>query len=464
MTIRIRTTRRARTRVRRKLIAGLVATSMAALLSACGAGTGSGPNEINWWTWDDKQAAGYEACATAFEKANPGVHVKISQYQSTDYFTKLLANFVAGTAPDAFQNSPQFFQQYASLNQLMPLDDLMARTGYDLDKFSTGTNTWKYTDGKQYGLPLDWASAAFFYSGDTMKKAGYTAADLDSMTWNPDDGGSFDKVVAHLTVDKKGVRGDEPGFDKKHVATFGIGTMGTKDFTGQMTWAPFLLSMGWHMGDKALWPTKFNYDDPRFARTMKYIRSLSDRGFAPRDGEFASAGNTPSGPELIGSGKVALMPDGSWAAANYALVPKLKIKIAPTVLGPDGKTRGEVSSSNGNNIWAGTPHPDLTWKWVSYMGSEDCQTRASAGGSFFPSIPAAMDASAKSMLRKGVDLSVFIDQQKNGELNPSPPYGNGTELQAVVEPLIQEYFSHGRNEDVFAQMAKKTKSLLAEGK
>ncbi|MEV6424667.1 sugar ABC transporter substrate-binding protein [Streptomyces sp. NPDC051662] len=446
---------------RRKLTAGVLASALTGLLSACGADTGSAPNQINWWTWDDKQAAAYQVCASDFEKANPGVNVTISQYNVADYFTKLLANFVAGTAPDAFQNSPQFFQQYASLDQLMPLDDFMRKTGYDLDRFSTGTTTWRYTDGKQYGLPLDWSSAALYYNQDTVKKAGYTASDIENLNWNPDDGGDFDKVVAHLTVDRAGVRGDEPGFDKKHVATFGIGPLGTKDFTGQTTWAPFYASLGKHVANKPAWPTEFTYNDPQFVKTTQYIRSLSDRGFAPRDGEFASAGNTPSGPELIGSGKVAIMPDGSWSAAQYAQVPKLKTGIAPTVTGPDGTTRGTISSSNGNNIWSGTPRPDLTWKWVSYMGSAACQTKASGSGSFFPSIPASMDASAQSMAAKGVDLSVFIDQQKNGELFANPAYANGTAIQATVEPLFQSYFAHSRGEEAFKEMANRSKSLLA---
>src|ERR1700742_72992 len=165
------------------------------------------PGTVNWWTWDDKQAAAYQSCATAFEKANPGVTVKISQYAVDSYFTKLTAGFVAGTAPDAFQNSVQFFQAYASQHQLLPLDDEISKTNFDLKKFSVGVDAWKFTDGKQYALPLDWAASAIFYSTDAITKAGYTPADVANLNWNPDNGGTFDKMVAHLTVDANGKRG-----------------------------------------------------------------------------------------------------------------------------------------------------------------------------------------------------------------------------------------------------------------
>ena len=135
--------------------------------------------------------------------------------------------------------------------------------------------------------------------------------------------------------------------------------------------------------------------------------------------------------------------------------------IAPTVLGPDGKTREVLSNSNGNNIWAGTKNPDLTWKCVSYMGSAQCQTMAGASGTFFPSIPSAMDASAQAMKTQGVDWSVFTQYQKDGSLYPAVVYGNGAAMQQAEQPLLDAYFDGSRGDDVFAEMQTKSKSILA---
>ena len=121
-----------------------------------------------------------------------------------------------------------------------------------------------------------------------------------------------------------------------------------------------------------------------------------------------------------------------------------------------------LSNSNGNNIWAGTKNPDLAWQWVSYMGSESCQSKASQTGTFFPSIPAAMDSSAKALAAKGVDLSVFTDMLKNKALYPSPVYGNGAALQDALEPLFEAYFAGQKDDSVFTDMRDKSRTLLAK--
>ncbi len=451
-------------KIRTFAAAGL-AMVLGALVAGCGgSNSGSGGSTVNWWTWDDKQAAAYRTCATAFEKANPGTTVKITQYAVDDYFPKLTAGFVGGTAPDAFQNSVQYFQAYASQHQLLPLDNLIAENSFDLKRFSVGVDSWKFTDGKQYGLPLDWSATGLYYSVDAIKKAGYTLADVAKLTWNPEDGGTFGQMVAHLTVDKKGVRGDQPGFDKDQVATYGTGNLASRDFIGESTWSSFAFTTGWQLGDKPQWPTRFSYDDPRFIKTVQWVRGLTDKGFAPKFGTFTGGGGqaTISDVDLLGSGKVALETAGSWTAATFAKLPGVKVGIAPTVLGPDGKTRAVLSNSNGNNIWAGTKNPDLTWKWVSYMGSPECQSAAGASGSFFPSIPASMDAAATAVKAQGVDLSVFTAMMKDGTLHPSVAYGNGAAMGDAEKPLFEAYFGHQRNDDVFAEMTRKSEEILAK--
>ena len=447
-------------------LGAIAAAAVASVVTGCSSSSGSSSastGTINWWTWDDKQAAAYQSCATAFEKANPGTTVKISQYDVSDYFTKLTTGFVAGNAPDAFQDSVQYFPAYAGQNQLMPLDDLIKKTNYNLSQFSVGVNAWKYTDGKQYGLPLDWAATAIYYNQDMLTKAGFTTQEVNSLTWNPTDGGTFDKMVAHLTVDKNGKRGDQPGFDKNHIATYGVGVLNADDFIGQTTWSTMAATTGWQMGDKSNWPTQFNYDDPRLVKTMDYIKSLATRGFMPGFGQFSSANgqSTVSDVDLLGSGKVALENAGSWEAATFAKLPGVKVGIAPTVLGPDGK-RAVMSNSNGNTIWAGTKNPDLTWKWVSYMGSAECQTLAGRSGTFFPSIASAMDASAQAMKAQGVDWSVFTQYQKDGSLYGAIAYANGAALQQAEQPLLDAYFGGSRGDDVFAEMQQKSQQILTQ--
>jgi multiple sugar transport system substrate-binding protein len=443
----------------RRTLALASAAALTAVVSGCAAGSGGDGKTINWWTWDDKQAAAYQLCAKDFEKAHPGVTVKISQYDVADYFTKLTAGMVSDTAPDAFQDSVQFFPQYVSEHQLLPLDGYLSKDHLPLSRYSIGAGSWKYTDGKQYALPMDWSATGIYYNTGMLAKAGYTPQDVSKLNWNPDDGGTIGKMIAHLTVDAKGRRGDQPGFDKNQVKTYGFGQMAAKDFLGASTWSSFASTLGWRLGDQANWPTKLNYDDPRLVKTLDWVRSLVAKGYAPKIGQYTT---TVSDVDLLSSGQVAMETGGSWEAATFAKIPNIKVGIGPTALGPDGKTRAVFSNSNGNNIWSGSKNPDLAWKWVSYMESQPCQTKAAATGTFFPSISASMNAEAKTLKAQGVDLSVFTDMLKNRALYPSPDFRNGATLQDTVEPLMEAYFAGQKNDGVFAEMQADSKSILGK--
>ncbi|SDE12762.1 ABC transporter substrate-binding protein [Glycomyces harbinensis] len=438
-------------------IAAVAAVGIAAAgLTACSAdGSDDGTVTVNWWTWDERAAAAYAECVPGFEDANPGVKVEISHYAVDDYFTKLTAGFVAGTAPDAFQNSVPLLGAYAEQGQIMPLDELIDESGYDLSVFDVGVESWQYTDGQQYGIPLDWAGAAIYFNQDMVADAGLTPEDITTMTWNPDDGGTFDDVVARLTVDASGVRGDEPGFDPENVETYGINSIASGDFNGQTTWNPFVSTLGWRLGgEDAAWPTEIPYDDPEFAQTLDYLRGLADRGLTPGFGEF-----TVSSAEMIGSGSVAMVQGGTWDSSSITQIPDVPVGIAPTVEGPEGRMM--ISNSNANNVFVGTQHVDETWDWVTWMGTVECQTTAGAGAVFLPSIAEALQSTVETQAAEGLDLSTFIQALEGGELYPAPPTANGQEIVDTITPLFEAYFSGERDEEVFAEMTTLTQDILA---
>jgi multiple sugar transport system substrate-binding protein len=153
--------------------------------------------------------------------------------------------------------------------------------------------------------------------------------------------------------------------------------------------------------------------------------------------------------------------DGSWSASTYAKLTGVTTGIAPTPIGPDGK-RAVMSNSNGNNIYAGTKNPEDAWKWVSYMGSEQCQTMASEkNGSFFPSIPASMNAMSASLAKQGLNLSVFTQYEQQGSLYGATAYANGSQLQSELQPLLDQFFGGSAGNSVFATLESKSASILS---
>jgi multiple sugar transport system substrate-binding protein len=443
-----------------------IAAGMAllAVLTGCSAGGSSGGSgqsgkvTVNWWTWDPNQAAAYSQCIPSFEKANPDISVKISQYDVSDYFTKLTAGFVAGDAPDAFMNSVTYFQAYASQGQIMPLNSYIDQDHFNMKQYSIGASQWKYTDGKQYALPMDWATDVLYYNKALLAKAGYTPQDVDHLTWNPDNGGTFWQMIKRLTVDKNGVRGDQAGFKPGDVAVYGTGNMeNTGDPLGQNYWGMLLATDNINIPNKTKWATEFTYASPAVEKSVGLIRTLSNDGYSPQLNQFTAADT-----EQLGSGKVAIYLGGTWEVNTFTSLPNVKVGIAPMPAGADGTLRA-MANSNGNNIWAGTKHPEQAWKWISYQESAACQTKAADyNASFLPSIGTATDALAKKEAAKGIDLSVFENYIKNDELFPSPVYNNGSAITNYVVPMFESYFTNKSNNSIFPPMQAKVKTLLAQ--
>ena len=445
----------------KKIVAmGVLLAAAAVPLAGCsnsGGTAADGKQTVNWWTWDDKQAVSYQKCADTFQEANPDITVKISQYAWDDYWAKITAGFVGGNAPDAFQNHPSYYPEFANQGQLLALNDKIEADGFDMGKYAVGTSTWgEYKDGNTYGLPKDWSTLAFWYNEDLVTAAGLTDADLADMTWDPTDGGTFEDVIARLTVDKNGVRGDEAGFDKNNVAVYGMSSLTGGGINGQDTWAQFAQTTGWTLGDEPNWPTTFQYSDERFVDTANWIRGLVDKGYTPAYEQF-STGLT----EQLGSGSVAMVQAGSWYLTTFQQLQGVNVKTAPSVVGPDGK-RAALSGSNADSIWTGSKVQDAAWKWISYMGTEDCQSLAGADGTFFPSIKASFDASDEALTAQGVDLSAFTVQLDDGTLYESPLFSGGTEVESTVGPMSESFWTGERGDDVFADMDAESAQIFAD--
>jgi ABC-type glycerol-3-phosphate transport system substrate-binding protein len=447
----------------KKLLAAFSGIAVAVALTGCSTGSpadSNGASTINYWTWDPSMVSAMTKCIPGFEKENPGTTVKISRYNVPSYFTKLTADFAAGDAPDVFQASGQYFPTYIAQDQISDLGPLIKKHGYDVNQFGKGITPVTYTDGKTYGLPVDWVATAIYYNKDLLAKAGVTPAEMQSMTWNPQDGGTFGKVVKALTVDNKGVHGNQPGFDPKNVKTYGINLLVGQDPTGSETFSSFAGTLGWKPGNKDQFPTKVPYGDKAFVDTTKYLRSLSDDGFAPTVGQF---GSNTSFEDQLTSGKVAMIVSGSWDASSFAQNKDANIGIAPAVASSATGKRLVQGGSDTDFIWKGSKQQDKAFKWLSYMTSPACQTIATDGtASFFPANPEAFAATAKSVAAKGLDLSVFAKYQQDGSMYGAPSYANGAALQTAIVPLFQKYYEHQVGDDVFTQLEETSKQVIAQ--
>jgi len=421
-------------------VAILTLAAIPLVLTGCSAASAdsAGGTTLTYGLWDANQAPAYKQCATDFHEKNPDITVKVEQLGWDDYWNKINTGFVAGTNYDVFTSHLANFPEFMLNQQILPLDDYIKADGVDLGSYQDGlADLWKGTDDKQYGLPKDFDTIALFYNEQLTAAAGLTADQLNTLDWNPDNGGTYEAAIAHLTVDKNGVRGDEAGFDKKNVATYGIWMENSGGADGQTQWSFLAHTTGWEPTNGA-WGDEYNFDDPKFQSTIDWWYSLVEKGYMPSFEAQTGIGWS----DQLTAGKAAMASNGSWmtGAVFGAKSDSFTPALAPTPTGPSGK-RASMFNGLADNISAGTKHADEAWKWVKYLGSIDCQSVVADAAVVFPAIPAATDAAVAAFEAKGIDVSAFTTQVDDATTFLYAITDHRSDVSALVTPAMEAVMS-----------------------
>lgn len=425
---------------RARRITAVLATTALALTGCAGNGENAqSSNTIDYWMWDTSQLPAYQKCASGFEKDNPELKVNITQYGWDDYWSKLTASFIAGTGPDVFTNHVSQYPQFVSLDVLAPLDDFKDIQGVDQDAFQDGLkDLWTGEDGKQYGMPKDWDTIAVYYNQKIFEDAGVKPEEVSNSQWAPTDGGSFEKVVAHLTVDANGIRGDEPGFDKNKVKIYGLGLSNAGgDNAGQSQWAGYAASNGWQATNQPLWGTHYNYDDPKVHETLDWYFGLTDKGFMPHYGQFNSADGVIG---QVTSGSVAMVTDGAWMNASYA-ASESKIGATRLPKGPDGTSKSAINGL-ADSVVKSSDNPEASARWVAYLASEKCQSVVAKAGVVFPARRDATDITSKIYAEKGLNPEAFTGPVKEGNTFYLPVTDHGADVTSLIIPALEDLWAN----------------------
>lgn len=357
--------------------------------------------EITYWLWDSNQQPAYQACANAFQQQNPDIKVNVVQKGWDDYWTGLTTGFVSGTAPDVFTNHLAKYPEFANNGQIVDIAPLIKRDGVKTDIYYPGLYELWGRGGKQYGLPKDWDTIAIVYNKKLLKDAGISEATLRTWTWNPKDGGTFERVIAQLTKDKNGNNGLSKNFDPKNVVQYGFTTNGSGGGYGQTEWSWLAVSNGFKFNDGP-WDTKYYYDSPKLAETIQWLADLSlKKGYAVPVTDVTRLGSEA----LFTSGKVAMLPHGSWMIKWFKDNAKFDVGFALLPAGPNG--RKSMFNGLADSIWTGSKKQEQAWKWVKFLGSPACQNIVGSYGVVFPAVKSGVDAALQVYKKNGLDVTAF---------------------------------------------------------
>jgi multiple sugar transport system substrate-binding protein len=359
---------------------------------------------IRYALWDTNQLPPYEQCAAEFEAANPNINIEIEQLGWDDYWTAITTGFITGDTPDVFTNHLAKYPEFVALEQLVDIQPLVERDGVDTSIYIEGLADLWTRDGGRYGLPKDWDTVALIYNVAMLEAAGVDPAELNELTWNPDDGGTFQEMVARLTLDENGNNGLSEDFDADSVVQYGFLYNSSGGFSGQTEWSAFAGSTGWHHTGGEVWSETYYYDDPRFIATIDWYFSLHlDYGFAPPLSDVQGLGQLA----MFQSGQGALLLDGSWMIGSF-LGSDFEVGFARLPIGPEG--RASMFNGLADSIWVGTDHLEEAWAWVSFLASPQCELIVGESGVVFPATPEGVAASLAVRADVGVDVSAFTEQ------------------------------------------------------
>lgn len=394
---------------------------------------------LTYGLWDANQLPAYEQCAADFTAANPGINIDIEQIGWDDYWTKVRAGFVSGDGYDVFTSHLAFYPEFVSNGQVLAIDDYVAADNVDVEQYHPGlADLWTNPEGERFGLPKDFDTIALFANKKMLDEAGLTEADIANLDWNPTDGGSYEEVIAQLTVDTNGVRGNEAGFDKDSIETYGLwmeNSGGGSD--GQTQWSFLAASNGWEV-NSGPWQSDYKYDDPRLHETLDWWYSLVEKGYMP---SFDIQEGANWADQLI-AGEVAMVPNGSWMTGylfgqgNDVFEPTL----VPTPVGPSGE-RASMYNGLADNIFAGTSNPDEAWEWVKYMGSVACQDVVASYAVVFPAIPSSTAKAVSAMGELGIDVNPFYVHIEEGTTFLFPIADKKSQVSELVTPAMESIMS-----------------------
>lgn len=117
----------------------------------------------------------------AFERAHPGIHVRVQRIPLTAAHEKLLTAYAGGSLPDLVQIGNTWIAEFAALHALEPLQARVERSAVvRKSDYFAGAWTPNRVDGVLYGIPWYVDTRLLFYRMDLLREAGF---DAPPRTW-----------------------------------------------------------------------------------------------------------------------------------------------------------------------------------------------------------------------------------------------------------------------------------------
>lgn len=432
----------------KKAVAGAALTTLILSMSACSAGSGnadisqdpqanpnsSGSSDKSTLTvaiWDNGQKAGLDAILADYAAAT-GNKAQIQVITWDQYWALLEAGATGGEMPDVFWMHSNEAYRYMSNGILMDLTDRIASSEkLDMSQFPEDIKTLYQHEGKTYAIPKDVDTIALWYNKTMFDEAGIPYPD-DSWTWD-------DYYDAALKLTK------EDG------SQYGTAMNPTNNQDGWM-------NMVYSMGGKVISEdkTRSGFDDPATLKAMEYLDKLI-KNTMPSAATMSETGNDV----LFYSGKIAMLPFGSWMIAPIKENEYVTANCDVALLPKDAETGRRVSIYNGLGwaVSANTKSPEAAWQLVEWFGSKEGQLKQAELGVSMSAYEGVSDGWKKNT--DLFDLQPYLDMREDVVFRPYSKTTVAWENQ-ISEDLRDAWNGNVSMADACAKITEDMNGILAE--
>lgn len=417
----------------KRLLTGLVAVSLIGTLAACGGGgktnNGAAPNSssgsgntaanagdeqiklrIMWWGAQERHEATL-AALDLYTKKHPNITFE-PEYSGMDgYLDKLSTQAAAKNAPDIIQLDPGWTPDWASRNQLAPLNSV------DVSKIDPKLLAGGQLNGTQYAVPLGSVAFGMIYDKAALDKLGLK---------NPQNGWTWDDFFA-LAKEAKGKLPSGQYFTKDYAANY-------------FMYSAFQYSKG--KGTVITDDGKFNVDKDAFLEWTKHFEELRKEGLVPPADVNSSDKEFDPQMDLMVAGKILFRYSFS---NNYAAWDSLKKGAYALVTMPRAEEAGGwLKPSMYLAVSENSKHKEAAEEFVNWFVNDPeaaAVLKTSRGLPVNKDNAAALESSMSDVDKVGMEL--LRATEVDGQTWTAGP-GGWTNYIDKDWPLVHDQLSFGK--------------------
>ena len=347
-----------------------------------------------------------------FERANPGIRVKVQQLPWTAAHEKLLTAYAGDATPDVCQLGNTWIPELVALNALEPLDRYVASSAVvDAADYFAGIWDTNRVSNTLYGVPWYVDTRLLFYRRDLLRKAGFSAPPSSWPQW-----------TEMLSAIQR-----QAGPDRHAIL------LPLNEFEPLLALA--LQQDEPLLRDDGRWG---NFSGAGFRRALAFYLEMFQRGWAPAVADAAISNVWTE----FGRGRFAFYISGPWNIGE--LQRRLPADQQDTWMtaplpGPDGPG---ASTAGGSSlvVFRASHHQEAAWRLIEFLSRPAVQRRFHA---LTGDLPPRRTTWTDPALTADVYARAFRDQLERVKPAPKIPEWEriATEMRLVAERAVRRGLS-----------------------